>query len=155
MGAVLTTEMEWVNGVPVLRCRESYTKPVMNAVTHNVMALPFRARTDSDGRTLEEDAEYIGLTIGEAMMARQARAASYGDFEATQFFADRIMGKPKQSVESLTVHGTFQEYLDSLPDKAPPPPIDVKLLEATVEQPTAIKLKPQKTYAHLHLGEDL
>lgn len=152
MGTELRSEIEWVNGMPRLVYREAYTKPALSALTHSVLALPFVPREGN-----EEDQQYIGLTMGEVMLMRQAASASYGDLLSTQYFSDRILGKPKQSVETTSISMTISEYLDALPNEAPAA-IDVekyKVLELKQADQTPVKLNEKKIYRYAHLGDDL
>lgn len=61
------------------------------------------------------------MTNGEVAAIRHARKAASGDFKATQDILDRIMGKPKQSVESTTTTLNYLDYLDYLAEHNPPP----------------------------------
>src|SRR5579859_251629 len=77
---------------------------------------PFVPRHDPDtGEILPEDLPFVGKSAGDAQAARVNDMAAYGDMQALQFVWDRLLGKPKQQVESVSVSMTVREYLDALP----------------------------------------
>lgn len=67
-----------------------------------------------------------GLTKGEAMIITLADKASVGDMAAVKEMLDRILGRSTQSIQSVSVTGTLEEYLDAIAEKtAPTMPKDV------------------------------
>ena len=153
---LLSKVIEWRDNVPYVVGKEVFTKTSLTAMVPAAIATQFKPRRNRDGEIKEEDKDFIGLTCGEAMMIRQARDASYGALDATEFLTDRLCGKPKQSVESTSLTMTFQDYLDTLP---PPPQINVVEIEALLElkpddasQAHSLKLRKLQ---HLALTDDL
>lgn len=63
----------------------------------------------------EDEMEFEGMTNAEVMIIKLARAAASGDQEATTMMLDRVLGRPKQSVESKSMTMT---YADVLKEKA-------------------------------------
>lgn len=63
----------------------------------------------------EDEMEFEGMTNAEVMIVKLARSAAGGDAEATSMLLDRVLGRPKQSVESKTMSMT---YADVLKEKA-------------------------------------
>lgn len=63
----------------------------------------------------EEEMEFEGMTNAEVMIIKLARSAAGGDQEATSMLLDRVLGRPKQSVESKSMTMT---YADVLKEKA-------------------------------------
>jgi len=63
----------------------------------------------------EEEMEFEGMTNVEVMLVKLARSAAAGDPEATGMLLDRVLGRPKQSVESKSMTMT---YADVLKEKA-------------------------------------
>ena len=55
------------------------------------------------------------MTNAEVMIVKLARSAAGGDQEATSMLLDRVLGRPKQSVESKNLSMT---YADVLKEKA-------------------------------------
>jgi len=64
---------------------------------------------------LEQEREFEGMTNAEVMIVKLARSAAGGDPVATSMMLDRVLGKPKQSVESKSMTMT---YADVLKEKA-------------------------------------
>jgi hypothetical protein len=63
----------------------------------------------------EDEMEFEGMTNAEVMIVKLARSAAGGDAEATSMLLDRVLGRPKQSVESKSMTMT---YADVLKEKA-------------------------------------
>lgn len=62
---------------------------------------------------------YVGMTYRQVALVKQIEAASFrGSRDALDFLLDRMVGKPAQTITSVAVSATYQDYLDSLP---PPP----------------------------------
>lgn len=59
------------------------------------------------------------LPMGAVGALRTVKAYADGDLEAAKFVHDRILGKPKQQIESLNVHMDIFEYVKSLPPPTP------------------------------------
>ncbi len=74
--------------------------------------------------------EYMGKTRLEVAVLSLAQASSY-NADARKEFLDRIMGKPKQRVDSTTVTVNLTEYLQQLVEEEeqnePPEVIDAEL----------------------------
>jgi hypothetical protein len=159
-GTVLSEYIEWRDNVPHVVGREAFTKTSLSAMASVAVSLPYEPLTikDDDGYDVPDPKElkYVGMTCGEVMMIRQAKAASYGDYDATNMLLDRICGKPKQSIDSLNVAVTLQDYLNTLP---PPPEVQdvTNLLELRPEDSGrlhAAKLKRAQAKTN-ELVEDL
>ena len=70
--------------------------------------------------------EFEGLTCQQVIIRKARRNAISGDQAAINAWLDRVIGKPKQSVENLNVGVTLQEYLDQYADlQDEEPAIDV------------------------------
>jgi hypothetical protein len=55
--------------------------------------------------------KFAGMTNAEVMMVRQAEKAANGDSGAANDILDRVLGKPKQSVESKNLNLTYEDML--------------------------------------------
>lgn len=80
-----------------------------------------------------DDTRLTELPMGAVGAIRTVKAYADGDLEAGKFVHDRILGKPKQQIESLNVHMDIFEYVKSLP--APRPE---ELATITFIQPSTI-----------------
>lgn len=72
------------------------------------------------------DAQYAGLSCAEVIVRKQiTRAARTGDVgEVT----DRLMGKPKQTSETVRVNITYEERLKRIAQGIAAKPIDVEVI---------------------------
>lgn len=98
-----------------------------------------RAAYDAECERLEYEhsleLEFQGMTNAEVMVIRQARAAAKGDPAATRDMLDRVLGKPKQSVESTSVVLSYEDVLREKARKAAAsqssePPIDAEVISS-------------------------
>lgn len=60
---------------------------------------------------------FEGMTNAEVMWIRTAEKAASGDLAATNLILDRVLGKPKQSVESMSMSMSYPEFLEFLAKK--------------------------------------
>lgn len=104
----------WVNGVP----EPTYTKIVsaqsVKKLAQVAASLPYEGEWDEDLGTYILEPRFKGMTNIEVMWVRLAEKAANGDKEAMNMMFDRILGKPKQSVETASVSMTYQEFLKEL-----------------------------------------
>ena len=77
-----------------------------------------KARIQKENDALEKahesELEFEGRTNAEVMIVKLARAAARGDKDATASMLDRVLGKPKQSVESKSMKLTYEDYLKEM-----------------------------------------
>ena len=78
----------------------------------------------------EEELEFEGMTNAEVMIVKLARAAASGNLAATETLLDRVLGRPKQSVESKSMTMT---YADVLKEKAARAAARVEAFDIAVE----------------------
>lgn len=57
------------------------------------------------------DERYVGMTKLEVAQHKQMDAAARGDGQALEKIEDRLMGKPKQQVESVQISATLEDFL--------------------------------------------
>ncbi|MCP4990969.1 MAG: hypothetical protein GY928_34460 [Colwellia sp.] len=74
--------------------------------------MPYK-RTEQE-RFLGIDPEFEGKSNAEVMNIRLARRAAGGCMDATKTILDRILGRPKQQIESLNISETYTQYLDRI-----------------------------------------
>lgn len=86
----------------------------------------------------EKELEFDGLTNAEVMFIKIARrAASGGDSAAENTLLDRMLGKPKQSVESKNLNLTYEDLLREKAARATPAEvIDVKVESSAPDTPS-------------------
>ena len=72
------------------------------------------------------DVEKLKMTKGEAAFMALAEQAQDGDVGAFSFLLDRLMGKPVQQVNALTLTANLSDFLSSLAGEMEKEVIDVK-----------------------------
>lgn len=113
---VLARQIEWVNGMPKVVDRHvpfiASDRYADLAVT--AMNLPYRGRIDpTDPERIRRiiEPEFEGLTNIEVAFIRQAMDAAEGDRTAFNDYQDRVIGKPKMRIASVTANVTYEDWL--------------------------------------------
>ncbi len=105
--------IKWVNGVP-----EPYYGDINPSSVKKLAvvaaSLPYEGTWDPDLEMNIIEPRFEGLTNAEVMWIRLAESAANGDLTATNMMLDRILGKPKQSVESTSMTMSYQEFLNMI-----------------------------------------
>jgi hypothetical protein len=125
----LSTHIEWHNNLPRVVGREVLSKQVITDLHPAVLTLDYVPRRSEDtGEILPGEEEFIGKMNIEVAMIRAARDCAYGDYDKLEKMLDRILGKPKQSVETKSMTMTYQDYLDSLPEPSKDDEVEIEAL---------------------------
>ncbi len=107
-----TRAIKWVDGKPTLEMIPILTKDSLKKLPELALSLPYE-RTPLE-KELDHHPEYDGMSKGEVMFHKLASQAAEGDLPAIKEMLDRILGKPKQEVESKRLSLTYTDYLDEL-----------------------------------------
>lgn len=105
----------WENGIPDVRYQKMLTKETVAELPLAALSQPYE-RTSLEIE-LGRDEEFENLTRAEVMHIRLARKAAGGSMEAAKFLLERMLGKPKQSVETKSLSMTYTQYLEELTRK--------------------------------------
>lgn len=108
--------IQWRNNVPVPRYKDPITLNFEQAkeAQVNALLLPYTGFPDEETGELTIEPRFKGLTNFQVMYIRRAEAAALGDLKAIAQIEDRLFGKPKQSVESVSMSMTYQQFLETL-----------------------------------------
>lgn len=104
----------WVNGVPEPTYSKIINSQSVKKLAQVAASLPYEGDWDEELEMYVLDPRFKGMTNIEVMWVRLAEKAASGDKEAMNMMFDRILGKPKQSVETASVSMTYQEFLKEL-----------------------------------------
>ncbi len=99
--------IRWEGNIPVTESRDVFPVAELKNVTEAILAEPFED-------PLGIWPEYIGLSKGEVVLRQLIGRATCGDKDATKELLDRLVGRPKQQIESKKLSMTYQEYLDGI-----------------------------------------
>ncbi len=102
----------WINGEPEIEYRQLITTNVLAELPLAALSLPYK-RTEEE-IFLGEDPEFEHMSNAEVMNIRLARRAAAGSMDATKTILDRVLGRPKQQIESRTISETYTQYLERL-----------------------------------------
>lgn len=105
------------NGVPYPVVRDPVTPTKLMTLLCSALSTEYECARDSNGDVLPHDREFEGMSKAEVGAIKTARAYADGDMEANKFIHDRIIGKPKQQIESVQVALGIKDYLKILEDR--------------------------------------
>jgi len=113
-------KLVWENGIPrvvgVPRARFGVkAESSLRSLLREALEFPY------DG----DNPKFLGLTKGEAMMIQLVEEASNGDPKARQEVLDRVLGRPQQNIQSVSLKGSIESFLNELPPPEPTDYIDV------------------------------
>lgn len=102
----------WVNNAPQPRYGGPMGKAQLTQLFSAGLSMPYKGTyaPEEDAYIIED--EYDGKTIGEVIVMKRLQKAAEGDPDATRDILDRVMGKPKQSVESTSVTMSYSDFLE-------------------------------------------
>lgn len=107
--------IEWVDGRPMPRYAQPLNKQQMSELVTAALSTEYEGDIDPEtGEPCNFDSRYRGMTKAEVMALRLADRAAAGDNKATTEVLDRVLGKPKQSVETVGVKMTYHDFLEML-----------------------------------------
>ena len=118
-----TSFVVWEGGVPHVEYRQMVNKDVLNDLPMAALSMPYK-RTEQE-IFLDIDPEFDGMSNAEVMNIRLARRAASGEMDATKTILDRILGRPKQQIESRTISETYTQYLERIAAEEEEEVIDV------------------------------
>ncbi len=130
MNELVTYEsyIDWGTGVAVVKHKQLLPTEVIREVATAAVSRLYE-RTEEE-IFLNIDPHFEGMTNAEVMNIRLARKAAQGDLPSYNALSDRILGKPKQAVESIKVNMSYSDYLDKVSEEE-----DVEdIIEATVNE---------------------
>ncbi len=88
-------------GVPMPSSSPLLSKQNIEDLATTALSLPYTGGEE----------EFASMTNAEVMLVRLARAAAGGDQSAAEALMDRVLGRPKQSVESKSFRMTYEDLL--------------------------------------------
>lgn len=94
------------DGVPVPTSVPLISKQNIEELALVSLALPYTG--DALGMVEEE---FKGMSNAEVMLVKLARSAAGGSMAAVEVLLDRVLGRPKQSVESKSFRMTYEDLL--------------------------------------------
>lgn len=105
--------LAWVDDLPQPYEGRTLRKEQVSYLYLAAGSLPYRGEWDNESQQyVNEDSRLIGLTQIEALVIKQFDGALKSDSKACSDIFDRILGKPKQAVESMNMTMGYTEYLE-------------------------------------------
>lgn len=105
--------IRWEKGNPVPVYAPPLNKHQMSELVTAALSSEYEGDVDPEtGEPINVDPRYVGMTNAEVMAVRLAKKAASGHDKSVTEVLDRILGKPKQSVESVGVKMNYRDFLD-------------------------------------------
>ena len=104
----------WINGVPEPTYGKIVNLQSVKKLAQVAASLPYEGEWDEELEMYILEPRFKGMSDIEVMWIRLAESAANGDMGAMSMMFDRLLGKPKQSVETASVSMTYQEFLKEL-----------------------------------------
>jgi len=105
----------WVNGKPIPTYSDPLNKQQMSDLLTAMLSTEYQGELDPQtGEPCNVDTRFMGMTHAEVMAFRLVEKAAQGHDKSITEILDRILGKPKQSVESVGVRMDYRDYLNEL-----------------------------------------
>lgn len=106
--------IDWEDGMPILKYRNVVKKEAIEELTRHAMSQQYEGDWDPRLQCYIEDPRFKGMTKAEVMRHKLIDKAAKGDIEAIKLIDERLLGKPKQSVESKNLNIGYEDYLMEL-----------------------------------------
>lgn len=106
-------DIVWDGDVPRPKLARKLSRDSMNELARCSLSLPYQGIWDSESqRYVIPDPLYIGKSVGEVLLLQMANDAVNGNEKARTELLDRVMGKPKQSVDATVATLDFNKFLE-------------------------------------------
>ena len=102
----------WKDGLPTPVDDVLISKAGIEQSMRAALSLKYRGYWDVDKQDWVIEAEFLGMTNIEVLAIRMAQGAANGDLDMMKQILDRTLGKPKQSVESVNMNMSYQDFLE-------------------------------------------
>jgi hypothetical protein len=103
---------DWIEDMPQPKMSRGMQKEQVQQLHHAAGALPYRGRWDAVSRQyVIDDPRFVGATYFEVMIMKKFDRAVEGDAKAESEIMDRVLGKPKQAMETVSMNMTFEDFL--------------------------------------------
>jgi hypothetical protein len=105
------------NGVPVKKTRIALKKEDVQEMKYHAAQQMYVGDWDPINQDYNVDERYVGMTKLEVAQHKQIDAAARGDLQALNQVEDRILGRPKQQVESVQISATLEDFLSRVAEQ--------------------------------------
>lgn len=106
---------EWVEDLPRPRTSRTMQKEQLSMLHNAALGLPYRGVWNPATQSyVMDDPAFAGATYGEVMVWKLVhKAAVDGDMPAIKEVLDRVLGKPKQALETKSMTMSYSEFLEA------------------------------------------
>lgn len=107
----------WENGLPVKKHKLVIAKEDIHEMKIHAATQMYQGEWDPINECYIPDKRYEGLSKIEVAQHKLMDKAAAGDTQALQQIENRILGMPKQQVESLNITATLESFLENVANK--------------------------------------
>ncbi len=111
--AAKCTAIQWINGVPE-PAYKNITPTSIKQLANVALSMPYEGEFNAELGINVIEPRFQGMSNAEVMWVKLAEQAANGNLDAAKIILDRVLGKPKQSVESTSLSMTYEQYLEHL-----------------------------------------
>jgi hypothetical protein len=102
------------DGTPVIEDKYIISKHDIEKITMHALSLPYEGHMHPGTHEMVFDSRFEGMLNAEVIEHQLVAAAVAGDLTAVRDIKDRLLGKPKQQVESTSIRLGYDDYLMEL-----------------------------------------
>ena len=106
--------VKWVDGMPEVAYRNVIKKEALPELKRHALSQMYEGEWDSVNQCYEIDPRYVGMTKAEVIEHKKVDLACAGDLQAMKEIDDRLLGKPKQQVESKNLNVSYEDWLNEI-----------------------------------------
>lgn len=104
----------WENGLPVQKHKVVITKQDIQEMKYHAAVQMYHGEWDPVNECYIPDKRYEGLSKIEVAQHKLMDKAAAGDTAALSQIENRMLGMPKQQVESLNINATLEGFLEKV-----------------------------------------
>jgi hypothetical protein len=129
-----SSAIRWENGVPIPVRMETINKNYIPTLLEILVSEEYEGHLDETGERFI-DSRYAGNSYLEAILRQMVEGAAAGNAKSAEMVLDRLMGKPKQAIESVNMNMSYEQFLDRLAeDVAKGPKLDPESVEFDISE---------------------
>jgi len=106
--------VKMVDGVPEIGYRNIIKEEALPVLKRHALSQPYLGEWDTTQQKYKIDPRYVGMTKAEVIEHKKVDLACAGDLAAMKEIDDRLLGKPKQQVETKNLNMTYDDFLRNL-----------------------------------------
>lgn len=112
--AYIEPYISWENGLPVKKHKVVISNADISEMKYHAAAQVYQGEWDPVNECYIPDPRYNGMSKIEVAQHKLMDLAASGDTNALTQVENRLIGLPKQTVESLSIKGSLEDFLSNV-----------------------------------------